>query len=228
MEGSNCNSLDFQLGGTGIDATIPSRAWSIKVTQIDCNSNLRAPEGCTQYFYGSNTDSVRSYNFNQGNGLHLTNQQQNVCVRQERGNCKLCWSAITETDVDTNGMSTMMIGELGMDGMCCSYMNDGMGTKGYDCLIIPGAKLGTACADFPAGRLNAMRFCGNSVGLAMMTSAMGAQAPPQSGTVCTKSTPFSLQFLTDAIGQEEEAKADTGGKPGSGFQLAYFMSSTGC
>ena len=31
MEGGDCNNLDFQLGGTGIDATIPTRSWSIKV-----------------------------------------------------------------------------------------------------------------------------------------------------------------------------------------------------
>ena len=105
FEGDECNSLDFQLGTTGIDATLPTnRGWNIKVllnlnsirptltnirtshltmnfilififlfqiTQIDCDSNLRAPQGCTQYFYGSESQQVRSYNFNGGQGLHL-------------------------------------------------------------------------------------------------------------------------------------------------------------
>ena len=32
MNGNECNSLDFQLGSTGIDATLATnRAWSIKV-----------------------------------------------------------------------------------------------------------------------------------------------------------------------------------------------------
>ena len=32
MEDSQCNSLDFQLGTTGIDATLPTnRGWNIKV-----------------------------------------------------------------------------------------------------------------------------------------------------------------------------------------------------
>ena len=111
MEDDQCNQLDFQLGGTVIDA-IPSqipgnRQWNIKVyihtyiyilyiyiyiynskvdcrqrifslvaivfqiTQIECNSDLRAPQGCTQYFYGSNSQEARSYNFDNGNGLHL-------------------------------------------------------------------------------------------------------------------------------------------------------------
>ena len=42
-----------------------------QVTQIECCSELRAPQGCTQYFYGSNSQTVRSYNFNAGAGLHL-------------------------------------------------------------------------------------------------------------------------------------------------------------
>ena len=43
----------------------------IKVTQIECGSDLRAPQGCTQWYYGSNTNSVRSFNFNDGSGIHL-------------------------------------------------------------------------------------------------------------------------------------------------------------
>jgi len=227
MEGSNCNSLDFQLGGTGVDATIPTRQWSIKVTQIDCNSNLRAPDGCTQYFYGTSVNTVRSYNFNQGNGQHLANQQQNVCIRKERGQCKLCWSAIDPLDVDTNGKNDAMKGTLGKNGMCCSYGDVGTtGTLGYDCLVIPGAAKGTACDDFTADNLNANRFCGNSKGLAISKTAT---TDAKVGTVCTKSEPFTLQFLSDAIEFEEEAKEDlAAGKPGSGFQLAYFMSSKGC
>ena len=32
---------------------------------------MRAPQGCTQWFYGSNSQTVRSYNFNAGAGIHL-------------------------------------------------------------------------------------------------------------------------------------------------------------
>ena len=35
MEGGECNSLDFQLGTTGIDATLPTnRGWNIKVLAL--------------------------------------------------------------------------------------------------------------------------------------------------------------------------------------------------
>ena len=35
-----------------------------------------------QYYFGpSNTNTVRSFNYNGGNGYHLANQNQNICVR---------------------------------------------------------------------------------------------------------------------------------------------------
>ena len=43
----------------------------LQITQIECDSDIRAPQGCTQYFYGSDSQQVRSYNFNGGQGLHL-------------------------------------------------------------------------------------------------------------------------------------------------------------
>ena len=38
-----------------------------------------APDGCTQYFFGSTTDLVKTYNFD--GGQHLASQDQNICVR---------------------------------------------------------------------------------------------------------------------------------------------------
>ena len=45
-----------------------------------------------------------------------------------------------------------------------------------------------------------------------------------------KTDPFNIQFLTDHFEMENESKADMkdGAKKGSGFQLAYFMSSNNC
>jgi len=233
MEDDQCNTLDFQLGGAGIDAQIPgNRQWNIKITQIECNSELRAPQGCTQYFYGSNSQEVQSYNFDNGNGLHLANQNQNVCVRRERGNCKICWYAKDLKDVDTNGDNANAVGKIGAgaDGTqeCCTYKADGMGTNGYDCLQIPGAQSGTMCAQWGTdSAINANRFCGNSGGLAKQKDAAAAA---NTATVCTKSDPFSLSFLTDQFEAKVESAADTlaNAQAGSGFRLTYFMSSNNC
>jgi hypothetical protein len=77
----SCLSLGFQLGNTGIGATLATRSWSIKVTQYDCNYENLAPTGCTQYFFGSASQSVQTYNF--AGGQHLANQKQQICVRQD-------------------------------------------------------------------------------------------------------------------------------------------------
>lgn len=76
---SSCNQLAFQLGATA--ATTAARSWSIKVTQYSCNFPNLAPTGCDQYFFGANTNMVRTFNYNAGTGYHLANQDQNICVR---------------------------------------------------------------------------------------------------------------------------------------------------
>ena len=75
---ANCNQLAFQLGNA---ANTQTRSWSIKVTQYSCDYPNLAPNGCDQYFFGSNTGAVRSFNYNAGNGYHLADQDQNICVR---------------------------------------------------------------------------------------------------------------------------------------------------
>ena len=95
----NCNEMAFQLGSS---TTAIERSWKIKVnisdfnvrlyldylpfllywqvSQIECNSPNVAPDGCTQYFT-SETNAVESYNYNNGNGYQLANQNQKICVR---------------------------------------------------------------------------------------------------------------------------------------------------
>ena len=46
--------------------------------------------------------------------------------------------------------------------------------------------------------------------------------------ISAKQVPFSVQFLSDAIELEMEAKGDDGNQAFSGFQLAFIMSSTNC
>lgn len=56
-------------------------SYAMQITQYDCTFPNLAPDGCTQYFFGMNTDTVQTFNF-QG-GMHLANQDQNICVRYE-------------------------------------------------------------------------------------------------------------------------------------------------
>ena len=50
----------------------------ISVTQVRCNSKLKAPDNCLQYFTES-TGTLTSFNF--AGGTHLANQDYCMCVR---------------------------------------------------------------------------------------------------------------------------------------------------
>ena len=65
-----------------------SQSWSIRITQYACDYQNLAPSGCTEYLFGSSTGQISSYNFNNGNGYNLANQNQKICIRSEGTNCR--------------------------------------------------------------------------------------------------------------------------------------------
>ena len=102
VEASNaCNDLLFHIGDHGIGAEISTRQWSIKVTHLECTHPLLAPNGCTQYYFGANTGSVKTFNYDAG--IHLAEQNQNICFRRERGFCRLCFSVAQAGDFEVTG-----------------------------------------------------------------------------------------------------------------------------
>ena len=74
-----------------------------QVTQYSCDFPNLAPDGCTQWYFGSTTAQVQSYNFD--GGQHLANQDQNICIRRERGNCRICWATAADTDFAVSGLT---------------------------------------------------------------------------------------------------------------------------
>ena len=81
--------------------------WLIKVTQFSCSFANLAPAGCTQYFFGDDSGSVKSFNYD--GGQHLAEQNQVFCVRREVGTCGICWSAIEAIDFMVSGSGMMGI-----------------------------------------------------------------------------------------------------------------------
>ena len=55
-----CNLLTAHIGST---STATTGSFSIKVSQVPCNSPVLPPRGCLQYFYGSDTGTVASFNY---------------------------------------------------------------------------------------------------------------------------------------------------------------------
>lgn len=76
------------------------RSWRIKVSQIECNSRMKAPQGCLQYFTGTQ-NTVKSFNFDGSiactTGCEISFQDYRACFRQEAG---MCGMQFTESTVD--------------------------------------------------------------------------------------------------------------------------------
>ena len=71
---SDC--IDFS---TFVGSTSNESQWIIRINQWTQGFNNLAPQGCLQWFFGNETGTVRSFNFD--GGTHLANQNQNICVR---------------------------------------------------------------------------------------------------------------------------------------------------
>lgn len=128
-----CNKLQFNLAAT--NAAFPvagqtnergvaaqaNRNWDIKITQIECTSELLPPPGCTKYFWGAGVVRLESYNFRAGAGsTHLANQHERFCVRRERGNCIGCFVANNVGDVRISGTQDNAA-HFTQAGGCCGY-----------------------------------------------------------------------------------------------------------
>jgi len=215
-----CNDLVFQLGNRAIGVgTVATRSWSIKATQISCDDENRAPAGCDQWYFGSGaTNAAETFNYQSGNGKHLANQHQTICVRREAGNCRICWYAAALTDFQLSGKTDPGQGNVKASN-CCGYGTDGMkiaeATGGYDCVMIPGAEKTTAIGNPAPASL-----CGANGGL---VTASGLT----SKTVCSTQQPFQITFNSDDYEHSAAAKDEgTGGN--KGFRLVYFQDSTNC
>jgi len=198
-----CVDMNFILGTTGVGTAVPTRRWSIKVTQYHCNHDNLAPSGCTQYFFNptTTTGTVQTFNY----GRHLANQNQNICVRRERGFCKICWHAANVADFAVSGKDNMK----GYTKSCCSYGEDGMKTEkgNYDCVTIPNAEKSKG-----AGTIKGEKFCGSGKGLVSDDDKDVAK------TICSRREPFSLRFLSDQYEFEMEAKQNN-----KGAKLTYTL-----
>jgi len=215
-----CNELAFLLGTSAVDATTVSQSWSIRITQYACDYQNLAPSGCTEYLFGSSTGQISSYNFNNGNGYNLANQNQKICIRSEGTNCRICYSA-TQADVSFGGSTTTKKYTF-QTKSCCTYDADGKGTTNRDCIIIPG--LSKATGGSGAGlKFNA--FCGGGC-LATTQDTQKSTTTTKCKTICSTQQPFMITFNTDGLEASDEQKGVN--QKDIGFRLSYIQSSSPC
>lgn len=84
FEGSSTR-LQISINGE----VIGLRKWKIKISQLGCNTNYRAPQGCVQYFLEP-SGTFTSYAYQ--NSQMLVNQLYATCFRRNLGMCTINFS----------------------------------------------------------------------------------------------------------------------------------------
>jgi len=220
-----CLTATFLIG----QVTTVARNWDIKVTQYDCGDINGGPAGCLQYFTGV-SQSFASYNFPlaatkvTSTFTHLANQQYDICIRRESGFCFICYLPTLTPGVNTvinqNSFGLSVTdGNIAGDTDALSNANAGCST---DYLAIPGGN--DRARTLQTFRIpTVLRVCGRHLNI--------NNGAAESVSVCSRSAPFKLTFVTNNIelafmstdGTSKTAEIENFEAPGGsiGFQLTY-------
>merc|ERR1712180_25982 len=237
-----CNVLSANIGSTSTSTT---GSFSIKITQIPCNSATLPPRGCLQYFYGSPSGTVSSYNYagNNGEGTSgtsqlLANHHYTACIRTERTYCSICyWSTTITTGFHMsvpNGKAA--IGLLGWDTNCGALATgtgaaiDGVAYAAggtYDFVTIPSGICAPPSPTIASVGQPVDRYCGTVFNCRKLDNEN--EGTPDA-TVCSAMKPFKIAVHTDGVewaNPKDDSEAGPSaapiGKNNYGFNLNYFM-----
>jgi hypothetical protein len=164
MGASNTATLDFSFGSAA-----GNRMFEVKVSQFTCDSPVRPPEGCLQYYMGTE-GRIRSFNF-AAETHHLNNQQYSICMRQEMGFCCNQYSVCALTNSFT------------LDDQTVKAKHDADCSDDYIEI--------EASSNVCGGRLFHNRYCGDLLS-AFTDSDMG------NAIVCDCTAPFRVNVHTNA------------------------------
>jgi len=182
----------------GAGTSVTDRLFEIRVTQLYCDNPSRPPEGCLQYFVGTE-GRLKSFNWDGGNG-HLESQAYTMCIRQEKGFCCNKYSLCSTETFFTLGLH-MMTATPGM------AQTDGLCTQDY--VIIEGSS--SQCGNLNP---NTNRYCGNNLNDYVMAVA--------NTEICDCTTPFEVTVITNAAADGIDGPAnDANDVPSKGVCLDY-------
>ncbi|XP_050737868.1 uncharacterized protein LOC127009124 [Eriocheir sinensis] len=132
-------------------ASTAQRRWNIKVAQIPCSSQFRAPNGCLQYFTGT-SGNVRSFNYDESPSARdaggvtgtrqIANNDYGVCVEMAEDNCGIVWTRNTsggQYGYSVSGNANMVLRSI-IGTRDASSIGDQCTT---DYVLIPGGKTDT-------------------------------------------------------------------------------------
>jgi len=203
---SSCHSVTANIGATD---TSTSRAWSIKVSQIECSNPLLPPSGCLQYNTGT-SGYFSSFGWTGSEDgatastvAHQNNQKYSVCFRREEGYCSMQY--FTPTTGFSVGATDPTIAAQAVFGDIACF---------DDYLRIPGILNSPATFSTSTAYTTVVgdKICG--LGWTQHNPTTGATSAT-SGTLVTYVKPFTVGVHFD--GNDELASTDSQ----VGFSILY-------
>jgi len=205
--GQDCVDLTLQLSAASTNPT-----WNIRITQYEMNYENLAPFGCTQYFWKEDSDSdgkgvITSYNYNGGQGYHLADQNQVICIRREEDKTRICYFTASLNDINISATKYQPA------SWCGGYKGTDDGGYNRDAIIIQSL---VKQDNTPLlVQENICGQCGIATGAAMACDAAALK------TVCTKSVPFVVRFSSDSWEDALEVNSVNTLTQNRGFKIYY-------
>jgi len=176
----SCNTLNFNID---TDVTY-TRSWSFTVQQVECSSDY-GKHSCMQYYTGTsgtfnswNLDTTLTAMAPAATNHHLNDQYYDICFRQERGYCRVCFSPVITTAASSSfGVSASANAaalQAGAGDAVCTGVTVYTDYVEVENLVAP-----TVTTSLTSGLT---KFCG-----AIFSSAAAATA---SASACTYKSPF--------------------------------------
>jgi len=212
--------IQFNINGE----IVGLRKWKIKISQLPCNSNYRAPQGCVQYFLES-SGTFTSYAYQ--NSQMLVNQLYATCFRKNLGMCTINFSQTLLSNQNT-GENTEM------SSFALSEAKNGMAVYSTSCsssYIIIGNVFHPV--DFNSGVLNdensemhvvGPEFCGGA--LSKGANKIAANSDNVGGLI--QSNVFLIQTVAggdiNALGNANDGVQFSENSPITGYSIRYVQS----
>jgi len=218
----SCNKINFNID-TDVSFT---RSWSFTVQQIECGYDY-GKHKCMQYMTGT-SGTFSSWNFDTtltavapaASNHHLNSQDYDVCFRQERGYCRVCFSPVITTAASSSfGVSASATGpalQAGAGDAVCTGL-----TVYADHIEVENMVAPTITTSLTSGLT---KICG-----AIFSSATAATA---TASACTYKNPFiwgvrfndrevAIAACTGTVLNTCENNAAGGG--GIGFNMQWWL-----
>jgi len=197
--GTGTNGATLALTTVVASTADGTKNWRIKVSQIECSSEWRAPQGCLQYFTGV-TNIVTSFNWDgtSATSRQLANQNYEICFRQEEGMCKINYN---ESPIGTAGVDAFDLGHANAIAAGQGKMVNCM-SAGNSYIQIYGAEppqrliIDETAANADGDQFGLGIFCGEVLCSAAAPDA--ANGCTQTTTVTASAIPFTIQHVAQA------------------------------